>query len=422
MPRPIVALHTGIFVLSMLAAMLLPSGAMAQGSPDPAGVAPRYTAPDGRFSSDVPSWDDYMTVSSQNPMDGVAESYVVIWQDGEGGRLARIDLRKQESLPANAAELKQRIDEELASTAQLYGFPAKAKLLETEFLPTLFGGAGYLSAFVTEGSNMISEYEDGTKRRPDATRTALLFFRSGYLLRVTFLATAWQGNVPGKDGLDYIRAKTVDFADSIVFAALPEFSGESQANWQLKADVYPMVSMMFRASHACAVQSISTSVTRADGSGRPGSEELWVARGCNKEGRYKIALTPSAAGGIDFDVSEAAAGPTGQRNDRGSMALTCILNQTAAARRFQFRWGETADWTDTEVSPDHYLPMVFSLSEGDTSPDSKLLIRLGPHPDPEFWPVFELESRIATAAECATQARIYTFTEIDGQFLLSEPE
>lgn len=408
---------------------LMPDRTIAQTTPTSGAVAKRFTAPDGRFSSDVPTWEDYMTVREQKAVDG-ADGYMVIWDDDQGGRLARIDVAKQSAMPASAQEHKQRIDELVRVTSEAYGIPGTAKLLESEYLPNVLGGAAYLSAFITKGSHVISEYEDGSERTPDAARTALLFFKGDHLVRVAFLVSMWNEKVPTQEQLDYLRYKTIELADSIVFAALPEFSGESQANWSLKADVSGLVSRLFGASHDCAVESIDTSVTRALGQGGAGSEELWVARGCKKEGRYRVALTPTSAGGAVVDVSEAAPEasetartPASSRPAEGaSMALTCIHNQTRNAVSFQFRWGETAAWNDASLNAGQIRPFTLALGAKGKDPRMNLEIRLGPSADPEEWPAFTFESKVAASQDCVKSSRTYLFAESGGQFYISEPE
>lgn len=430
MLRPSLAVRLLLPFLVTAMGTLLPGIAVAQGAPAASQPAPRYTAPESRFSADTPTWEGRpMAIRTQKP-DG-AGGVMVIWDNELAGQLARIDAWKA-AMPTNAREQRQGIEEELQRTAKDYTIPEQAVQLESEFMPDVLGGSGYLSAFIAGGSHLTSEYEGGTEKRQDAARTALLFYRGGYLLRVAFLATMWKGEAPNVEQLQYLRAKTMEWADSIVVGALPEFSGQSQANWQLKASVHETMNIVFAATHGCAIQSIETSVARPVGQGGAGSEELWIARGCKREGRYRVALTPSISGGVDFDVSEAepgkpaeakpASAPAASPGNKASMALTCILNQTAVTRYFQFRWGESAAWQDSSVDPGYYRPMSLPLDPKGKGSHPKLEIRLGPSADPEQWPVFELESKRAPSDNCADYARIYLFAESEGQFHLSEAE
>jgi hypothetical protein len=131
----------------------------------------------------------------------------------------------------------------------------------------------------------------------------------------------WASNEQGKDEglkiLDSVRPGQAAAAASAQPppqarqpASGPTFSGKSMADEQLKADIYANVAINFGASFHCDIESIESSVVqvfRDDAGGIKGVEELWIARGCGKTGRYRVSTTASASGGIDFSVGEAAA-------------------------------------------------------------------------------------------------------------------
>jgi hypothetical protein len=130
----------------------------------------------------------------------------------------------------------------------------------------------------------------------------------------------WASNEKGKDeGLQILDSVRPGQAVAVASAQLPQaprpaagpsFSGKSMADEQLKADIYEKVAIAFGSSLRCDIESIETSVVqvfRDDAGNINGVEELWIARGCGKSGRYRVGTTASAAGGVDISVSQANA-------------------------------------------------------------------------------------------------------------------